>query len=572
MIRQQIERIPERVRLIILTLVYGVIGGLGTIAFMLAMNRLSSAIWPRLAALSTKSFLLGSFAVVVGTSLIAGILMALVCPSAAGSGVPQLKSAYWSDLGVIPFRAVVVKFIGGVLTLAGGSSLGREGPSVFISSGLCSNVGGWLGIDRRKRRHAAATGATAGLAAAFNTPMAAIAFVLEEVLGDLGSRLLGSVMVASIAGAFIVHAIVGRQPSFFMPSVDSTSWELYAVVPVAAAAAAFAGVVFHRGTLGLRLGMRNLPRVPDWMRPMLGAIVVWALGCGVFLLSRHAGEPGRLGVFGLGYEDLSSALKDGIGWKIAGLLAVAKLLASIASYGSGGCGGIFSPTLFIGAMCGFLVSGVASIWIPLGKADHLVLAAVGMSACFGAVVRAPVTAVLMIFEMTHQFGMVPALLLGGLISQGVARLAGREGFYDEVLKQDGHEVHKIIPPRNIAAWRTLPVSSFASKKPVSISGFSPEYLRKVLRQYPYRCFPVIVDGEVKGTVTRDKLQRVIVSGIPPDVEKPVIFHGEQTLDEIDKHLIQSDIGLFLVAETEGGAVTGVFTLHDLLRAQAAVMD
>jgi len=561
-----IDRVPERVRLLILTLGYGVAGGLVTVAFMLAMNRLFALVWHRLALLSPGGFLVGSLVVLVVSSAAAGVLMSRVCPEAAGSGIPQLKAAYWIDLGEVPFRAVLVKFVGGVLTLAGGTSLGREGPSVFISGGFCSALAGWLGIDRRKRRHAAATGAAAGLAAAFNTPLAAIAFVLEEILGDLGSRVLGSVMLASVAGAFIVYALVGRQPSFSMPSVDAVSWGMYAVVPVAAALGGLAGVWFQRGALGLRARLRTVRHLPTWLRPTCGALVVWAVGGAVYLGCGH------LGIFGLGYEDLSEALVQGMPWRTAGVLALAKLVATAVSYGTGGCGGIFSPTLFIGAMCGFLASGVAAHCLPLLPEDHLVLAAVGMSAAFGAAVRAPVTGILMIFEMTHQFGMVPALMLGTLVSQGIARLAGKHNFYDEVLSQEGHEIRRIAPPRDLVAWRQLPLSTFAGRQPVAITDLAPEAVRRRLKCHPYRCFPVVLRGEVQGVVTRDELERALKGGVSPRVERAPVFREDQSLQEIEPLMIQSSSGLFLLAARDGGPLTGVFTLHDLLRAQAAVLE
>ncbi len=561
-----IERIPEKIRLLILTAIYGVSGGLATVAFMVAANRLYDAIWPRLAACQPLVFLAGSLLVLSASSLLAGILMARISPGAAGSGIPQLKSAYWLNFGHIPFRAILVKFIGGIVTLAGGSSLGREGPTVFITGGLAANLATWLGVNRRQRRQAAATGAAAGLAAAFNTPLAAISFILEEILSDLGNRVIGGVTLAAVVGAFIVHALVGRQPSFFMPSVDAVSWNVYTVVPLAALLAALAGVAFQRLTLHLRRRLRDQRRVPLWLRPLCGALAVWVLGGGVFLMT------GRLGVFGLGYEDLSEALRHGIGWKLALLLAGAKLAATIASYGSGGCGGIFSPTLFIGAMCGFFTAGLADIWLPLAPADHFVLAAVGMSACFGAVVRAPITSILMIFEMTHQFGMVPALMLGTLLSQIVGRLAGRQNFYDAILAQDGHEIRKIIPPRNLAAWHAMPLSVFARRQPAVITDLAPAQLRAVLQRHPYRCFPVVLDGEVKGIATRDNLQKSLESGGAPALDPPLVFDARQTLQEVEPALIQSNAGLFLVTEKAGGAISGVFTLHDLLRVQAALME
>ena len=566
MIRQAIQKLPEQVRLPLLTVVFGLAGGLAAVGFMEAIHVGFGGIWGWLASLPPWLFLLYGFLTVVASSLATGVLMAVLFPGAAGSGIPQLKTAYWNDMGVIPFRSVLVKFIGGVVALAGGASLGREGPTVFIAGGLASNLAGWMGVDRRKRRRAAAAGAAAGLAAAFNTPLAAISFVLEEILGDFNSRLLGGVMVASVAGAFVVFALVGAQPSFLMPVVDDPSWNIYIAVPFAAVLASLAGVLFQKGCLTLRARMQAFPRLPAWSRPLVGGLVVWAIGSTVFLAS------GRIGIFGLGYNDLSDALANGIGWKLAGILAAAKLLSTVASYGTGGCGGIFSPTLFIGAMCGFLAAGVVGLWVPLTAADRLIVAATGMCACFGAVVRAPVTSVLMVFEMTHQFGMVPALMLGSLISQGVARLAGRSNFYDAILEQDGHGIHQATPPRNLAVWRGLEVGMLGTRQPVAITDLDLAAMRRVLERHPFHGFPVILSGRAVGVVTRAAVAEALANGVVPKMEKPVIFPASHTLGEIEPQLIQSDAGLFLVSEKEGGPVTSLFTLHDLIRAQADIFE
>lgn len=565
-IRRVIQALPDRIRLPLLTVIFGLTGGLAAVAFMQAMHVGFNELWGWLMSLSPVGFLCYGFLVVMGSSLTAGLLMSVVFPGAAGSGIPQLKTAYWNDMGAVSFRSVVVKFFGGIIALVGGASLGREGPTVFIAGGLASNVAGLLGADRRKRRRAAAAGAAAGLAAAFNTPLAAISFVLEEILGDFNSRLLGGVMVASVAGAFVVFALLGAQPAFLIPAVKDPSWNIYVAVPVSAVLASLAGVLFQKGCLALRFRMQAMVRLPVWCHPMIGGLVVWALGSTVFLMA------GRIGVFGLGYGDLSDALANGIGWKLAGILAMTKLVATVVSYGTGGCGGIFSPTLFIGAMCGFLTAGVIGVWVPLTAADRLIIAVTGMCACFGAVVRAPVTAVLMVFEMTHQFSMVPALMLGSLISQGVARLAGKTNFYDAILEQDGRGIHRATPPRNLAVWRGLEVASLGTRKPVTIDDLDPNAMRRTLSRYPYRCFPVILSGRAVGVVTRKAVEEALAKDGVPKMEKPVVFLAGQTLQDVEPLLIQSDAGLFLVSETEGGPVTNLFTLHDLIRAQADIFE
>jgi CIC family chloride channel protein len=160
--RRFLEKIPERVRLPTLTAIYGVASGLTAVAFMLTVNKLFGLVWNTLAALGPLRFVLSSFAVIVLSSAAAGILMAKIRPDAAGSGIPQLKAAYWKDLGAVSFRAVLVKFVAGTLALVGGASLGREGPTVFMTGGISSTVAGWLGVPYRRRRHAAASGAAAG--------------------------------------------------------------------------------------------------------------------------------------------------------------------------------------------------------------------------------------------------------------------------------------------------------------------------------------------------------------------------------------------------------------------------
>ena len=163
-------------------------------------------------------------------------------------------------------------------------------------------------------------------------------------------------------------------------------------------------------------------------------------------------------------------------------------------------------------------------------------------------------------------------MLGTLISQAVARLAGHSNFYEEVLLQDGHEIHKIAPPQDLTGWRNMPVSALANKRPVSITSLSPEALRVSLKQYPYRCFPVILDGSLRGLLTRDVIEHSLSLGSEPELEEPVIFLANQTLHEVEPQMIAATAGLFLVAETEGAPASGVFTLHDLMRAQASLLE
>ncbi|MBU4485714.1 MAG: chloride channel protein, partial [Candidatus Delongbacteria bacterium] len=410
-----VHKLPENVRPIIITGFLSVIAALTAVFFMIILKKVYLHTYVEFAQHSKLYFMAASFILIVVSSLIVGFLLFVFAPEAAGSGIPQVKASYWKEMGNMKIKPIIVKFLAGIFSIGGGNSLGREGPSIFIGSGISANLDGFLGNNQRNKRAASLIGASAGLAAAFNTPLAAIAFVIEEIVGDLNNRYLGKVVLSSVIGAFVVFAIMGRQPAFSLPAIDNISWFHYLVVPAVAFAASYLGIIFQKYTLSYRYKLKRQKKVPGWTLPVFGGLITWIVGVTVFF------STGKLGVFGLGYQDLSDAMSNQIEWKIAGVLVAGKLIATIASYSFGGCGGIFAPSLFIGALSGFFISGIAGIWIPLTPADHIVLASVGMSAYMGALLHAPLTSVLIVFEMTHQFELVPALMIGIIISQAMAR-------------------------------------------------------------------------------------------------------------------------------------------------------
>jgi CIC family chloride channel protein len=281
---------------------------------------------------------------------------------------------------------------------------------------------------------------------------------------------------------------------------------------------------------------------------------------------------GKIGVFGLGYQDLSAALNNNFPWKIAGVMAVAKLAATIVGYGFGGSGGIFAPALFIGGMAGFFTAGVANIWLPLSGAQMIVLAAIGMSCCLGAIVRAPLTSLLIVFEMTHQFELIPGLLIGLIISQAVARAAGHLNFYDALLVQDGHELHKIRPPLDLAGWQNLPVAAVANPKPISLTSLDRKAMRDLINLYPYANFPVILENKLRGLLSRREIEESLLSGEAPEVHPAGICHPDQTIQAIGNAFIESPVPVLIVVDRDDGTVQGIITLHDLIRAQAAVQQ
>ena len=501
---------------------------------------------------------------IVGTSLVSGVLLSHIAPEAAGSGIPQLKLAFWKDFGYVPWRVAWVKFIAGVLAVGGGSSLGREGPSVQLASTVASNLSGMLGTAKTGRRRASAAGAAAGLAATFNTPLASIAFVLEEIMDDLNSPLLGSVVVAAVLGAFAVHAFIGKNPAFSLPSVESATWNGRLLLPVVAVIATLIGVLFQRGALGLRNLFRtsSLKRVPSWLRPALGSLFTWAIGTTVFI------SYGRLGVFSLGYGDLVDSLNGQVlGWLPLALLT-AKVTATVCSYGSGGCGGIFAPSLFFGAMTGCAVEELfRALGVPLAGDDRLLLGIIGMSTCLGAVVRAPFTSILIVFEMTRQFSLIPGLLVAGILSQALCRWLQPVGFYEQVLEDDGHLLSTVMPPRDFREWATYPVSAIANYEPALLIDLKTKTLEAALEKYPYMRFVYQVGEQPPGVVLRADMIAAIKQNRPVSVHATPTCLRADSIAHVQRELVDSIHGVVLVLERDAGRVVGLVTLHDLLRAQ-----
>ena len=563
---EEFYRFNDKVRPIVGTCLYGLAASVAAVAFEVAINRLYGYAFKAPAAVGCGHFLLISLVTIVVTSLAVGWLLNSFAPGAAGSGIPQVKLNFWKEFGYAPRRVAVVKFIAGVLCIGGGQSLGREGPTVQIGSNLSSTIAGWLGVAKQNRRAASAAGAAAGLAAAFNAPLASVAFVLEEIIGDLNSRSLGPVLVAAVIGAFVVHAFVGAQPAFNLPHIDEPTWRPYALMPFAAGLAALAGVVFQRATIRLRAKAKRMRAIPRWLQPLAGGLITWIIGVAVFLATA------RLGVFALGYDDLSDAINHGFAWQLAATLLIGKLVATIACYGFGGCGGIFSPNLFLGGMCGAIVAGVGSHFLHLTQSDAVLLAVGGMSACLGAVILAPVTAILIIFEMTHQFALVPGLMLAGLISQVIARSIHHVNFYDELLMQDGHDLDHLIPPRDLRSWQNLPISALANFKPVVVNDFSPGALLELLDRHPYRAFPVVEDGELKGVASRTELANAAAEQRLPKLEPATTCQPGQSIRDSQARLIQSATGTLAITDESGRKLLGMVTLHDLLRAQLSVAE
>jgi CIC family chloride channel protein len=402
-----------------LSLVIGALTGLAVVAFIVLTERLGMRLYPVEGA-PWRPLLFP----VVG-SLGIGYLLYCFFPNARGSGVPQTKAALFARDGRITLRTVLGKFFCTSATLASGIPLGREGPSVQVGAGIGSVLGRALGLSTEQVKNLIPVGAAAAIAAAFNTPLAAVVFALEEIMGDLNAPMMGGVVLASAMAWVVLRLSLGDHPLFTVPQYHLVSSVEFAVYAVLGVAGGVVSAAFSRLLLGMRAWFLRLPRKTVWFQPVAGGLLVGAMGWFV---------PQVLGV---GYGFVGDALNGRMAFHLMLLLLVLKLFAVTTSYASGNAGGIFGPSLFLGAMVGGVVGTTAHQLFPLHTATPGAYALVGMGAVFAGVVRTPMTSVLIIFEMTQDYAVIVPLMIANLVSLFVASLLQHEPIYEALAVQDG---------------------------------------------------------------------------------------------------------------------------------------
>jgi len=410
---------PSDQALLVLSIVIGVVVGLTVVAFILLTGRLAARMYPAESAAWRR------LVVPVIGSLVSGYLLFRYFPNARGSGIPQTKFALFIRDGHISLRTVLGKFGCCSISLASGIALGREGPSVQIGAGIASVIGRRFGLSASNVKALVPVGCSAALAAAFNTPIAAVLFSLEEILGDFEAPVLGSVVLSSATSWMMLHLILGDQPLFHTPAyklVNPVEFLVYAILGIIGG---FGSVAFVKLLLGLRLWFRALPKSTLWLQPVVGGLAVGIMGW--FIPE----------VLGVGYDYVDRILGGDFPMKTVAILAVLKIIATPVCYSSGNAGGIFGPALFVGATIGGTVGGVAHAAFPAVTANPGAYALVGMGAAFAGIVRTPMTSVIMIFEMTRDYTIIVPLMIANMISFFISQLLQPDPIYEALALQDG---------------------------------------------------------------------------------------------------------------------------------------
>ncbi|MDP9002960.1 MAG: chloride channel protein [Myxococcota bacterium] len=502
LLRAEIRFAPtEAQRLFLLTIVIGVVCGLAAVAFHIAITLASHALIDQAMSAPGRSWIGWTLATPTLGALACGVVLQYVVPNARGSGIPQVKIAFAVRGGRLRLRDSVGKFIVGALQIGSGSSLGREGPTVQICAGVASFLGRITQVSPKALRRLIPVGAAAGIAAAFNAPIAAVTFTIEEVVGNLDQTVLSGVIIAAALAAVIERSVLGAHPVFDVPQrydmQHASSLAIYAILGVAAAAVS---VAFTDSLLALRLWFRT-SRLPPWACPGVGGLVVGALAVLAWW------QLGTRGVTGGGYDTLSAALTGSLGINVMLVLCLMKLVATVFSYASGGAGGIFAPALFIGGMLGGAVGRLDSTLLhhtgePIGA-----FALVGMGAVFAGIIRAPMTSVLIIIEMTGGYSLILPLMLANMTAYILARHARPIPIYEALLEQDG--VY-LSTKRATEEVESLPLEQFtngaAPLRSFRMRARAADVVKGRTEEPTQLVYPVVDDaGKIVGIITPEEI-------------------------------------------------------------------
>jgi CIC family chloride channel protein len=536
-----------------LSMVIGAITGLVVVAFIVLTERLGMRLYPVQGAPWRRLLF-----PVVG-SLGIGYLLYRFFPNARGSGVPQTKAALFARDGRITLRTVLGKFFCTSATLASGIPLGREGPSVQVGAGIGSVLGRALGLSKDQVKNLIPVGAAAAIAAAFNTPLAAVVFALEEIMGDLNAPMMGGVVLASATAWIVLRMILGDHPLFTVPQYHLVSSAEFAVYGVLGVAGGVVSAAFARLLLGMRAWFLRLPRSTAWYQPVAGGLMVGLMGWFV---------PQVLGV---GYGFVGDALNGHMAFRLMLLLLLLKLFAVTTSYASGNAGGIFGPSLFLGAMVGGSVGTVAHHFFPLVTAAPGAYALVGMGAVFAGVVRTPMTSVLIIFEMTQDYAVIVPLMIANLVSLFVASLLQHEPIYEALAVQDGIHLPSSGTRRRLDQYTVAGIMkepAFLLEGSISVR----EALGRI-RVSGRRSALVTDPRGVIGIVTQSQLEVEVDenSGSILDdlIVQPVFphIHTDQALDLALERMGSNQTDLLpVVSRADIHQLVGIITLQDVLDA------
>jgi CIC family chloride channel protein len=548
--------------MILIAVVVGLLGGLCAVGFRLFIRLVQVEVW------SLPEFTLAGvralpwwvlLAVPAAGGLVVGLIVHFFAREAKGHGVPEVMEAVMLRGGRIRPRVVAAKLVASGICIGTGGSVGREGPIVQIGSSLGSTIGQWLHMGEHRLRTLVGCGAAAGIAATFNAPIAGALFAVEIILGDFALSKFTPIVISSVAATVVSHHFFGDVAAFAIPAyalVNPRELLAYGVLGIVTGLMA---LLFIRALYGMEdLFDDRLVRIPAPLRTLGGGLLIG-------MIALRFPE-----ILGVGYEAIELALREQIIWPIMLALALVKILAVSLTIGSGGSGGIFAPSLFIGAMVGGALGGVVHTLWPATTASAGAYALVGMGAVVAAATHAPITAIMIIFELTGDYAIILPLMIACVISTLLATRLSPTSIYTRKLLRKGIDIFR---------GQSLNVLQYLKARDVmrtTVSTVEPgAHLLQLVSMFMDKPIGTIFvtddDHRLLGLITMNDLRPMIPSAseldsvlIAHDImseRKYPRVHPDSSLDEVMRHLGSYHDEVPVI---EGGKLVGAIWPEDVI--------
>lgn len=481
---------------LILSVFIGIFSGLAVVCFRFSIE------WCRIYLLGSGVSLSPMRLLLAPTlaGLVIAVLAIHVFPEARGSGVNQTKAALYIFNGYIPFKTAVGKFILSGLAIGSGYSLGPEDPSLQIGACLASAIGRRLRLSRERMRLIAPVGAAAGLAAAFNAPISAVLFVIEEVIGRWTAGILGSVVLSAVSSVVVMRWFLGSESLFRIPAVEMRRPSELIAYSILGLVGGLASVAFSMGVGVLRPRFRQMAPWTQYFQPAVAGLLI---GCIAAL--------GAPQVMGAGYEFMDQAMHGQFTWQFLAILALFKIVATLLSFVSGTPGGMFAPTLFIGAMLGASVGGAEHALLPHMSGSPGTYALVGMGVLFAGFLRAPMTSVFMVLEVSGNYSIILPVIVANTLAYVISRTLQPTAIFDTLTRQDGLELPSM---EELREENILHVEdAMRPPKGPLLEGSDPvEKAARLIAQGPHGILLVRVEPAGWYSLTREAIEALTAEG------------------------------------------------------------
>ncbi|MCB9026555.1 MAG: chloride channel protein [Bdellovibrionaceae bacterium] len=496
------------------------------------------------------------FLILPASLVVSTLLTKYFAPEARGHGIPEVIQSVWGRGGKIRKRIVALKALASSITIASGGSVGREGPIVQIGSAIGSSLGQLLHLKPAILKTLVGCGAAGAIASTFNTPIAGVIFAIEIIVLELKTKSFVPLVISSVFATVIARLYIGNEPAFFVPEHSLKSPNELIFYLFLGVLSGIVGVIVIKTLYGIEDFFDNL-EIPFLFKPIIAGVIVAAIG----MKFPH--------VLSVGYEAVSSVLQQKSELSLMLALVFLKMISMSVTLAGGGSGGVFSPSLYIGAMLGGSYGYVVHYFFPEMTSNYGAYALVGMAALFSATARATFTAIVILFEMTLDYSIILPLMFVCVTADQVAWFFSKDSIYSLKLRRSGIKFATDISVNVMSMTVIKDIMTTELHKAIGTMTII-ETANKLL-QHNHSIYPVVnEEGILTGLLTHEKLvqlskkhPKALVSEVQQEA-KAVVHMNDSAIDALAK-IEKSRDPRILVVDSVKGKLVGVVSPIDFVR-------